>query len=222
MNTATAYSQWNLVGNPYPSYLNVHAFLNHEVDAGISNLDLFTNASAAIYGYNANTENSWTIYNLANTTASTVIAPGQGFFVSADATHVAAHNLEFTTAMQTTGTTDDFIAGRNADLELIYLKIGLSSNTSTYNTDVYFNVNASESLDKGYDADLWGSVVPEFSIYSHLVQDNTGKPIALQTLNATSLSNVSIPLGVHANLGEQITFSISETTLPATVNVFYI
>ncbi|SDH76179.1 Por secretion system C-terminal sorting domain-containing protein [Winogradskyella thalassocola] len=220
MNTATAYSQWNLVGNPYPSYLNVHAFLNHEVEAGISNLDLFTNASAAIYGYNATTENSWTIYNLANTTASTVIAPGQGFFVSADATHVAAHNLEFTTAMQTTGTSDDFIAGRNADLELIYLKIGLSSNTSTYNTDVYFNGNASEGLDKGYDADLWGSVVPEFSIYSHLVQDNTGKPIALQALNTNSLSNVSIPLGVHANLGEQITFSISETTLPATINVF--
>ncbi|WP_179336660.1 LamG-like jellyroll fold domain-containing protein [Winogradskyella ludwigii] len=226
MNTATAYSQWNLVGNPYPSYINVHAFLNHEVDTGISNLDLFTNASAAIYGYNANEENSWTIYNLANTTVSTVIAPGQGFFVSADGTYESAYNLEFTTAMQTIGTSDDFIAGRNADLELIYLTIDLSSNTNTntntntYNTDVYFNANASEGLDKGYDAELWGTVVPEFSIYSHLVQDNTGKPIALQTLNATSLSNISIPLGVHANLGEQITFSISETTLPATVNVF--
>ncbi|EPR73009.1 quinoprotein [Winogradskyella psychrotolerans RS-3] len=220
MNTATAYSQWNLVGNPYPSYINVHAFLNHEVDTGISNLDLFTNASAAIYGYNANEENSWTIYNLANTTVSTVIAPGQGFFVSADGTYESAYNLEFSTAMQTTGTSDDFIAGRNADLELIYLTIDLSSNTNTYNTDVYFNANASEDLDKGYDAELWGSVVPEFSIYSHLVQDNTGKPIALQTLNATSLSNISIPLGVHANLGEQITFSISETTLPTTVKVY--
>ncbi|WP_405575899.1 LamG-like jellyroll fold domain-containing protein [Winogradskyella sp. Asnod2-B02-A] len=220
MNTPATFAQWNLVGNPYPSYINVHAFLNHEVDAGISNLDLFTNASAAIYGYNANTENKWTIYNLANTTVSTVIAPGQGFFVTADATYESVYNLEFTTAMQTIGTSDDFIAGRNAVLELMYLTIDLSSNTNTYSTDVYFNANASEGLDKGYDADLWGSVVPEFSIYSHLVQDNTGKPVALQALNTTNLSDVSISLGVHTNQGEQITFSISETTLPATVNVF--
>ncbi|WCO00739.1 T9SS type A sorting domain-containing protein [Psychroserpens ponticola] len=218
IDATTAYSEWNLVGNPYPSYLNVQTFLNHQVESGVSNLNLFVDESAAIYGYDGNAENGWTIYNLANTTASTVMAPGQGFFVAADIASVNAYDLEFTPAMQTTGDSDDFIAGRNA--ELVYLKLGLSSNTKSYNTDVYFNTNASQGLDKGYDAALWGTEAPEFSIYSHLLQDNVGKPIALQTLNATDLTEISIPLGVNANQGEQITFSISETTLPESVNVY--
>lgn len=218
INTSTSFSEWNLVGNPYPSYINVHAFLNHQVESGVSNLNLFVDESAAIYGYDGNAANGWTIYNLANTNPSTVMAPGQGFFVTADAAKVAAYDLEFTPAMQSIGNSDDFIAGRNA--ELVYFKLGLSSNTNTYNTDVYFNANATEGLDKGYDAILWGTEVPEFSIYSHLLQDNVGKPIAIQTLNSTDLSEVSIPLGVNASQGEQIIFSIDESTLPASVNVY--
>lgn len=120
--------------------------------------------------------------------------------------------------MRRTGSSDDFIVGRNA--ALIYLKLGLSSDTKTYNTDFYFNDNASERLDKGYDAALWRITAPEFSIYSHLVQDNVGQPIALQTLNPMNLTDISIPLGVNANQGEQIRFSIAESTLPATVNVY--
>ena len=53
-----------------------------------------------------------------------------------------------------------------------------------------------------------------------MVQDNTGLPIALQALSDTDYTNVTIPLGVNANQGEQLTFSISETTLPSTVNIY--
>lgn len=218
IDATTSYSEWNLVGNPYPSYINVQAFLSYQIDSEVSNIDLFVNETAAIYGYDGNAQNGWTIYNLSNTTATTLIAPGQGFFVAADASRVNAYDLEFTTDMQTTGTDDDFIVNRNA--ELVYLKLGLSSNTKTYSTGIYFNSNASPGLDKGYDAALWGSTAPGFSIYSHLLQDNLGKPIALQTLNQTNLSDVSIPLGVNANQSEQISFSISESTLPETVNVY--
>ena len=37
---------------------------------------------------------------------------------------------------------------------------------------------------------------------------------------STNLSDVSIPLGVKANQGEQLTFSIADMTLPASVNVY--
>jgi len=218
MDSGPNFTQWNLVGNPYPSYINVHAFLNHEVDLGVSNIDLFANGSAAIYGYNASTENKWTIYNLANTNTSTLIVPGQGFYVAADASQVAAYDLEFTTDMQTTGANDDFILGRNAGL--IYLKLALSSSTKSYYTEFYFNDDASQGLDKGYDAELWGTSDAEFIIYSQLVLENTGNPIALQTLNTSDLTEVSIPLGVNVNQGEQIQFSIAETTLPNSVNVY--
>jgi hypothetical protein len=217
-NSGPSFEEWNLVGNPYPSYLNVQAFLNHDLGGGVTNLQLFDAGSAAIYGYDGNAVNGWTIYNLATTNASTVIAPGQGFLVSASAANTAAYDLEFTPAMRSTGTDDDFIVGRNA--ELIYLKLNLSSDSKIYRTDFYFNPNASEGLDVGYDAQMFDNSASAFSLYSHLLQDNEGHPMALQALNSTDLAEVSIPLGVNANQGEQITFSIAEMTLPASVNVY--
>ncbi|MBR9844900.1 MAG: T9SS type A sorting domain-containing protein [Algicola sp.] len=217
INSGPEFAKWNLVGNPYPSYLNVQAFLNHDV-GGATNLQLFEAGSAAIYGYDGDALNGWTIYNLATTTASTVMAPGQGFFVSADATNATLYDLEFTPGMRSTGTTDDFIPNRNA--ELIYLKISASTNSNSYTTDFYFNNNASLGFDLGYDAEVWGGTAPDFTLYSHLVQDNNGIAMALQALNASDLADVTIPLGVNANQGEQLTFSITDTTLPASVNVY--
>ena len=218
VNSGTNNEEWNLIGNPYPSYLNVQQFLSHEVAAGVSNLDLFDTGTAAIYGYDGNAQDGWTIYNLANTTASTRIAPGQGFFVSADLTNSSLYDLEFTPAMRSTGSSDDFIAGRNA--ELIYVKLNASTTSNTYNTEFYFNTNATEGFDFGYDAKVWDDASSNFALYSHLVQDNTGNAIALQTLDMGNLNDVTIPLGVNANQGEQLTFSIADMTLPASVNVY--
>ena len=81
-------------------------------------------------------------------------------------------------------------------------------------------MNAGQGLDVGYDAAFLSNEVPEFALYSHLVQENSGLPIALQALNGSDLSDVVIPLGVNANQGEQITFSIADSTLPESVSVY--
>ena len=212
--------EWNLVGNPYPSYLNVQQFLNHDVDATasvVTNLQLFDAGTAAIYGYDGDAVNGWTIYNLATTTASTVIAPGQGFFVSADATNAPLFDLEFTPAMRSTGTSDDFISGRNG--ELIYFTLNASTASDSYSTDFYFNANASTGFDLGFDAELFATP-PAFALYSHLVDDNEGEPIALQALNTTDLGNTTIALGVNASQGVQVTFTISVNELPVTTEVY--
>jgi hypothetical protein len=222
VNSGPAFADWNVVGNPYPSYLKVQDFLNYEVATGVTNLDLFQPSTAAIYGYDGDATGAngsgYTIYNLATTDVNTVIAPGQGFIVSADAAKVAAHDLTFTPTMRAPGTSDDFIAGRSSTL-LTFLKLNASTANADYTTQFYFNDNASQGLDPGYDAAVFGTV-PAFSLYSLLVQDNTGLPIALQTLNPSDLTNVTIPLGVNANQGEQLTFTISDTTLPSTVDVY--
>ena len=217
-NYGTHEAEWNLVGNPYPSYMNVQDFLLHEVSNGVPNLALFNAGTAAIYGYDGNAIDDWTIYNLANTTASTVIAPGQGFFVSANTTNAPLYDLEFTPDMRSTGSGDDFIVGRNA--ELIYVKLNISTSQDSYTTDLYFNQNASLGFDLGYDAKVWGDDAPNFAIYSHLVQDNTGDNLTLQTVNTTDLIDVTVPLGVNANQGEQLTFSIADMTLPESINVY--
>jgi hypothetical protein len=205
---------WNLVGNPYPSYLNVQDFLNNTSNQLVMN----SGATFGIYGYDGTALNGWTIYNLANTTPTTTIVPGQGFFIATEPN--VSGNITFTPAMRSTGSSDDFILGRNSSGPLTYLKLKATTLNNTYSTAFYFNTNASLGLDVGYDAVTWNESIAPFSLYSHLVEDNEEKPFAIQSLNDSDLSNVTIPLGVHSSTGTSITFSIDESTLPSNTEVY--
>ena len=222
IGTGASYAEWNLIGNPYPSYIDVEAFLTHVVStetAGERNIDLL-DALSGIYGYDGDASDGWDIITLAND-AGRYLAPGQGFFVAAsgNGTLIADHDIEFTAAMRTTGSSDDFIAGRNNN-PLTFIELKAFTANNDYSTEFYFDADASQGLDPGYDAVIWGGSAPSFALYSHLVQDNTGLPIALQALSATDYNNVIIPLGVNANMSEQLTFSIVENTLPASIEVY--
>jgi autotransporter-associated beta strand protein len=204
---------WNLIGNPYPSYISMADFLNHEETPGTPNIDLMLSTSAGIYGYDGAASDGWDVVNLANA-GSRLMAPGQGFFVAASGNV----SLQFTPAMRSTGSSDDFIVGRNSD-DLTYLRLRAASGTKAYHTEIYFNDNASLGLDPGYDSKVLDINLPTFLLYSHLVEDS-GLPIALQSVNTTDLNEVSIPLGVHANAGEAISFSLTENTLPGATEVY--
>ena len=217
-DSGSSYADWNLVGNPYPSYVDLSVFLNHEVSSGITNLDILEGASG-VYGYDGDVSDGWDIITLANV-GSRLLAPGQGFFVAADAEDVSAYDLEFTPAMRTSGSSDDFIAGRSSDDELTFFNLNLSAANKSYNTEFYFNDNATSGLDSGYDAVLWGADTSGFMIYSHLAQENTGIPIALQALGNYDLVDIRIPLGVNANSSDQLTISITEFNLPNNITVY--
>lgn len=212
-----SFPEWNLIGNPYASYIDVNVFLNHVGSvSGVSNLSLLDENTAAIYGYDANdTDGSnWTITNFIEGPA--LIAPGQGFFVSSN---LSFANLEFTPDMQVESKSDDFIIGRTlSNLDFVKIKMNTSLDSSI--TSIYFHEDASLGLDVGYDAAVFGGNTLGFALYSHLVQDNVGTPMAIQTLHSGDILDVVIPLGVNANPGEEIRFSIEEITLPATTNVY--
>ncbi|WP_052172400.1 glycine-rich protein [Psychroserpens jangbogonensis] len=210
--------EWNLIGNPYPAYLDVSTFLNHVGSvSGVSNLSLLNVPTAAIYGYNASTAgtgNIWTIANLA--TGTTLLPPGQGFFVSSN---LATATLEFSPDMQVVGNADDFILGRQAQPN-DFIKLRMDTASNNVSTSIYFHDNASSGLDLGYDAAVFGGQVPEFGLYSHLVQDNVGIPMAIQTLYTSAITDVTIPLGVHVNQGEQVTISLEDYILDPSVDVY--
>jgi hypothetical protein len=203
-------SNWNLIGNPYPSYLKVQDFLNNLTNSG-----LIDENSVGIYGYDGTASDGWTIYNLATTTVNTLITPGQGFFVDAE----SSGNISFTPDMRSKGSNDDFILGRNTNV-LTYFKLKGQANNKSYRTDFYFNTNASLGLDSGYDAAIWNNTPPNFSIYSRLVQEDNGVAMALQAFNSEDLSSIVVPLGVNTNANESFTFSIAETTLSGDINIY--
>ncbi|WP_243473834.1 T9SS type A sorting domain-containing protein [Winogradskyella sp. MH6] len=213
------FPEWNLIGNPYTSYIDVNAFLNHVGSvSGVSNLSLLGEDTAAIYGYDANdtdeSGSNWTITNLLE--GPDVIAPGQGFFVSSK---LSSANLEFTPNMQVESHSDDFIIGRTSN-DVDFVKIRLNSLSDSCTTSIYFHNNASLGLDIGYDAAVFGGSVSDFALYSHLVENNEGTPMAIQAVNSSDTLDIIIPLGVNSNQDEELRFSIAEIALPSTINIY--
>lgn len=207
--TGSAYEIWNLIGNPYPSYIRLDDFLT-------ANISQFDASTAAIYGYDADNSNgsNWTILNFAYSIANpnTLIAPGQGFFVSSKD---GGGTVAFAPSMQTSGNSDDFIAGRN-DNTPEFGTIVLNSSNKSFSTDLYFINNASLGLDVGYDASHFDGAPSDFAIYSELVNDNIGNDMAIQAISFNDVdNNAIIPLGVNANQGEQVTISLTNSNINA-------
>ncbi|WP_299519991.1 T9SS type A sorting domain-containing protein [Winogradskyella sp.] len=208
----------NLIGNPFPSYIDAQAFLTR-------NATVLDPSAQVIYGYNDSTDGTsaddYTIIGLLPPNNTLNIAPGQGFFVASNTT---GGNIEFTTSspdMRIVSTQDDFISGRNAaSSSITNLKLDLRNATDNFRTDIFFTEFSGLGLDPGYDATLLGSVAPAFSLFSHLVQENMGLPFAIQALGQIDYNDVTIPIGVNAAQGEQLTFSIIDNTLPASVDVY--
>ncbi|WP_418639516.1 fibronectin type III domain-containing protein [Winogradskyella sp.] len=210
--SAGSYNGWNLIGNPYPSYIDFITFFD------LNKTKLDSGAYQAIYGFDGDASNGWTILNHLN--SGQLIAPGQGFFVKSKSSN---ETISFTPAMRTTGATDDFILGRNTTDSSNggYIKIQINNNAlDTFNTAIHFNENATLGLDPGYDAALFQDVAPEFSIYSKLVEDNTGAFMAIQALGTSDINNTTIALGINALQGQEITVSLSESTLPNATEVY--
>ncbi|WP_084221533.1 M14 family zinc carboxypeptidase [Winogradskyella sp. PG-2] len=198
--------EWNLIGNPYTSYIKLADFLA----ANLSELDP---QSAAVYGYDADDTNgsNWAIWNLAYSDANpnTLIAPGQGFFVSSKD---GGANISFTPSMRSLGSSDDFIAGRTGTNSINHSVIEISSATQMYSTELYLTNNATLGLDLGYDAEHFGGAPSQFAIYSELTQDNQGLDMAIQSIGFDDIdNNTVIPLGVNVAQGEQVTISLTES-----------
>ncbi|WP_370091632.1 PQQ-dependent sugar dehydrogenase [Winogradskyella sp.] len=207
--SGSSFDGWNLVGNPYPSYIDFDTFFALNQD------ELDEASYKAIYGYDGNASDGWTILNSATT--GNLIAPGQGFFVKSKS---GGGTIAFTPAMRTSGNTDDFIQGRNSSsAHHGYLKLTASSDESNYSTDFYFNDNASLGLDPGYDASFFNGTVPAFSIYSHLVENDAGVAFSIQTLGSNALNDVTIPIGLNVSQGQNITINIGDTDLDPSINV---
>lgn len=217
LNTGPNNPEWNLIGNPYPSYLKLSDFLS-------ANGALFEPSRYGIYGYDGDASDGWEIWNQAYSDANpdASITPGQGFLF---ATIAGGGTVSFTPSMRTIGNTDDFIPGEafsNREVNsIVQLKLQLNTSNELYHTNFYITDNASLGLDIGYDAAIFGNNAPVFSIYSHLVEDNNGLDMAIQSIAFRDLANeVIIPLGVNVTQGQQATISIADIDFPSDIEVY--
>lgn len=189
-------NNWNLLGNPYPSYINIATFLTEN-----------TNKLAAAY-------NAVYVWNGTNYTDLTTgyIHPGQGFFVHAD---VALDVATFTEAMQSHQTGVTFYKNNNPNIQLL-----ISNGKATKTTEVSFEDGKTLGLDSGFDIGLFDGVATNLSVYSHLVRNNEGISFQKQSLPLNKITFTTIPLGIKADANKELTFSIKSENLPSNIKVY--
>jgi hypothetical protein len=215
VNLRNVQTRWNVVGNPYPSYVSLSDFLTE-------NIEVLDENYAAVYGYNGiNGTDGWSYYNLTNAIINNVtIAPGQGFYLAAKSDNVT---VTFTPDMRTVVGGDDFLQdGRStSDVSFHKLRLSLENGSQIRHTELYFleNNNVSEGFDLGYDTNIFDSG-DNYNLYSKLVTDSTDEKLAIQTLPLDNVSQSIVPIGVEAVTGQQITFSIDNIVIPDDVVIY--
>ena len=201
-------TKFNLVSNPYPSFISVTSFIS-----GNSNV-LHAGVHQAVYGWDGSN------YDTYNNSTGGFIAPAQGFMVGAQS--ASSTNLSFTTSMQSTSNSsmDDFISGDVMDDDRAELFIGYNSNEGSDRTRIYFLDNVSDGLDVGYDAakiDFDNDFISTRLVDSG---DDEGYSVTIQALSYTEMWDKIVPLSINSAQGQEFMLSITHNTTPADLNIY--
>ena len=208
--------RWNLIANPFASYLNGNSnadetnnFLTFNTTA---ENDVIDDNFEAIYGWKAD-GTGYAIYNNAST--ATYIAPGQGFFVAA-AGNGGAQTITFTKAMQTVTGVDDFVAARSSASYELVLDM-YSDAVKVDDTKFYFKERLTLGLDPGYDA---GAFNQSSGFSSRLLEQDSGIGMGINAMPIDAMSNVIVPLVIHQEAGISLKIQIANSTIPEDINVY--
>ena len=200
--------RWNLVSNPYPSYINGNDAAGATNFIG-ANTDVIDGDFGAVYGWNGS---SYDIYNLLDVAFS--IAPGQAFWVAALNTTTTA--LNFTADMRTTTGTGDFVAGPQPLTYHVALEL-YNGETQKATTDFYFRDGLSLGIDPWYDA---GAFNQSTKLSSRLAQGSQETAFARNAMGMDAMQNTRVPLEIRQNAGQTFTISIADMNLPEDIYVY--
>ncbi len=204
--------RWNLVSNPYPSYLNLNSaadgtnnFLDINTAVGNKNID---DNFKSVYGWNPNKTGGpgYESYDFNDT--EKYIAPGQGFFIAGYST--SSTDLDFTQAMQTFTGGDDFVIGDPIQYEEIYLNL-YNIDLLIEQTHIRFRENTTLGLNPGYDV---GNFNQNAAITTRLLEDDNGINFEHQNLPLSAMENAVIPLVINQAAGQEFRINLHTATIP--------
>ena len=204
--------RWNLISNPFPSYISGNNEANATNNFLTVNSAVIDDNFEAVYGFNGT---GYTVYNhTSNSNSAFYIAPGQGFFVAAASTSSA--NVRFTEAMQTVTGSDDFVAARSSASYELVLDM-YSDGVKEDDTKFYFKEGLTLGLDPGYDA---GAFNQSSGFSSRLVDQDNGIGMGINAMPTDAMSNVIVPLTINQEAGIALEIQIASSTIPEDINVY--
>ena len=196
--------KWNLVANPFPSYINANTNANPDANFLSENEDNLHPAYAYVYGYNES--GSFDVYNQFN--SPVYIAPGQGFFVASDDS--SGNTITFTKEMRTVNGSDDFIAGDLEENIEVVLRL-LHGTEEIEETKVYFKSGLSLGLDIGYDA---GNFNQNAAIMSRLPENDEGHGMIINAVDVNHIiEGCVIALVINQSAGQEFKVNLHTSTI---------
>ncbi|WP_435255335.1 T9SS type A sorting domain-containing protein [Tenacibaculum sp. A30] len=190
-------TNYNLVGNPYTAYINSASFT-------ASNSSILT--SETIWLWNG------TQYTTRNAVNPIEIAPGQAFFVEA----AASNNVIFAFSNQSHQNSDTFMKQE----PIPSIELSVNNNEIKRSTQVFYVSGKTTGYDRSYDSKMFGEDTSGLAVFTELLTNNQGKQLAIQTLPNNDYEKMIIPIGLRANAGEEITFSVNFENLPDNLKVY--
>ena len=188
---------FNLIGNPYPAYINSSSFLTNNTDLLVSE---------TIWLWNSATNN----YDAKVTIDDFIVSPGQGFFVQAN----RDTDLNFSSVNQLNNA-DTFQKSTKTEV-----KLQISDGTNNRYAKIYYVNNATTGFDNGYDGEAFGGIPNTFDIYTHLLSNNEGKKYQIQSLPNKDFETLVVPISISTEAGKEITFTSEISNLPENIKVF--
>jgi len=204
--------RWNLVANPYPSYLNLNSAAHGtnnliSVNTAVGN-QIIDGSFAAVYGWNPNKSGGAGYDSYDNNDTAKYIAPGQGFFIAASST--SSIDLDFTETMQTVTGGDDFVVGDVMENIEIYLRL-YNNDAFIEQTHIRFRDDMTLGLNPGYDV---GNYNQNAAITSRLLEDDEGVNFEHQNLPLSAMENAVIPLVINQAAGQEFRINLHTATIP--------
>ena len=199
---------FNLLENPYPSYLDSAAMLSGN-SAALS--------SETIWVWNEATND----YDTKVTADALQRAPGQGFFVKSFIPPLGKSkgyvgSVDLNESFQSHQGTDTF--QRTEERPELFLTF--FDKQAPLTAKLYYIAGTTTGFDNDFDGPMFGGVANDFAIYTHAVENGEGRDLAVQSLPDNDYDNMVIPVGINAKAGTVIDKSARTTNFPEGVAIY--
>ena len=196
----TSGNGYNLIGNPYPSYIDSGSILSNSSSA-------LENQTLWIWNQSSSS------YDAKVTIDAFKIAPGQGFFVKSDGDDGSILIDEDDQSHQSSDTFQ-----RTDPRPEIHLTLSDDSNSKL--AKIYYIDGATTGFDNGYDGPMFTGSNNSFAVYTHLVSDSEGVDYQIQSLPPDDYGNMVTPIGINAVSGSTISIEASTFDFPEGMNIY--
>jgi hypothetical protein len=177
-------SQWQFIGNPFPSFLSVKKFLSHNEG------NLLGGQNNALFIYDEQRAMWQPLTNVNNA----FIAPGQAFFIKSG--NQGGTDIEITKDMLEHNLNDIFGNSPQGILNP-EVRLRFDSNSVLRYARIFYTNEATDNNDSNIDAILFSAFkLGNHEIFTKSISNNS--PLSIQGFNTDKLNdNIEIPVGIN-------------------------